>query len=49
MFGLGGGGAKPITPQSFMASISYAPELLTPYMPRQSKDYLAELIARLQQ
>jgi predicted nucleic acid-binding Zn-ribbon protein len=49
MFGLGGGrGTQPFTPQPFMASISYAPELLTPYMPPQSKDYLAELIARLQ-
>lgn len=47
MFSLGGG-ASPITPKPFMASISYSPELLTPYMPMQSKDYLAELIARLQ-
>jgi hypothetical protein len=45
---LSGGGSKPITPQSFMASISFAPELLTPFMPQNSKDYLAELLARLQ-
>jgi len=44
----GGGKSSPITPRPFMASISYAPELLTPFMPRQSTDYLAELIARLQ-
>jgi hypothetical protein len=45
---LSGGGSKPITPQSFMASISYNPQLLTPFMPQNSKDYLAELLARLQ-
>jgi hypothetical protein len=43
-----GGGSSGFTPQSFMASISYAPELLTPYMPQNSRDYLAELLARLQ-
>jgi hypothetical protein len=47
--GMLGGGSKPITPQSFMASISFAPELLTPYMPQNSRDYLGELLARLQQ
>lgn len=46
--GLLTGGTQPITPQSFMASISYAPQLLTPYMATQSRDYLAELLARLQ-
>jgi hypothetical protein len=46
---LTGGGSKPITPQSFMASISYNPQLLTPFMPQNSRDYLAELLARLQQ
>ena len=45
---LAGGGGKTISPQSFMASISYAPELLTPYMPQNSQDYLGELLARLQ-
>ena len=43
-----GGGSSGFTPQSFMASISFAPELLTPYMPQNSRDYLAELLARLQ-
>lgn len=46
--GMLGRGSKPITPESFMASISFAPELLTPYMPQNSRDYLAELLARLQ-
>ena len=36
------------TPQSFMASIDYNPQFLAPYTPPQSRDYLAELIARLQ-
>jgi hypothetical protein len=45
---LTGGDSTPITPQPFMASISYNPQLLTPFMPKNSKDYLAELLARLQ-
>jgi hypothetical protein len=45
----GGGGSAGFDPKSFMASISYNPELLTPFMPQTSKDYLAELLARLQQ
>ena len=45
----GGGGGSSFSPKSFMASISYDPQLLTPYMPQTSKDYLAELLARLQQ
>ena len=36
-------------PQSFMASISYNPQLLTPFMPQNSRDYLADLLSRLQQ
>jgi len=43
-----GGKSAGFDPQSFMASISFAPELLTPFMPQNSKDYLAELLARLQ-
>jgi predicted nucleic acid-binding Zn-ribbon protein len=42
----GGGTAAKTTP--FMASIEYNPELLSPLMQQQQKDYLAELIARLQ-
>ena len=41
----GGGGAARTSP--FMASIDYSPELLTPLMQQQQKDYLAELLARL--
>jgi hypothetical protein len=44
----GGGGSSGFTPQSFMASISYNPQLLTPFMPQNSRDYLGELLARLQ-
>jgi hypothetical protein len=47
MFSLGGTGQS-TRPSPFMASISFAPQLLTPLMPKQSKDYLAELLARLQ-
>jgi hypothetical protein len=43
------GGKSTTTPQPFMASISYSPELLTPFMATQPRDYLAELLARLQQ
>jgi len=32
----------------YMASISFNPQMLTPLMPKQPRDYLAELIARLQ-
>ena len=39
------GGA--FTPTPYMGSITFAPQLLTPIMPKQSRDYLAELIARL--
>jgi predicted nucleic acid-binding Zn-ribbon protein len=46
---LSGSSGRTITPTPFMASLDFKPELLTPLMPRQSKDYLAELIARLQQ
>jgi len=41
---LAGGVNKP-TP--FMASIDYDPELLTPFMAQQQRDYLAELLQRL--
>jgi hypothetical protein len=54
--GGGGGGGEssgkktraptPINP--YMASISFNPQMLTPLMPKQPRDYLAELIARLQ-
>jgi hypothetical protein len=44
-----GGKSAGFDPQSFMASISYNPQLLTPFMPQNSRDYLAELLARLQQ
>ena len=43
-----GGGGNQIRPTPYMGSISFAPQLLTPYMPKQSKDYLAELLQRLQ-
>jgi hypothetical protein len=47
MFSIGGA-SKSLDPTQFMASISFAPQLLTPYMPKTSTDYLAELLARLQ-
>ena len=50
LFGGSGSGYKePTTPTTYMGSISFNPQLLTPLMFKQSKDYLAELIARLQQ
>ena len=42
------GGGAGFDPKSFMASISYNPQLLTPFMPQNSRDYLSELLARLQ-
>ena len=44
-YGMFGGGG--MTPTPYMGSITFAPQLLTPIMPKQSRDYLAELIARL--
>jgi predicted nucleic acid-binding Zn-ribbon protein len=43
--GMLAGGVNKTTP--FMASIDYDPELLTPFMAQQQRDYLAELLQRL--
>jgi predicted nucleic acid-binding Zn-ribbon protein len=45
--GVSGGGAAVSQPTPFMASIDYDPELLTPFMAQQQRDYLAELLQRL--
>lgn len=45
--GYGMFGGDGMTPTPYMGSITFAPQLLTPIMPKQSRDYLAELIARL--